>query len=82
MSESPHNLTVEELPTFRAETPMERDGYRPTDSDWTRIGTEGGHAGDNITDSYGLMKSRPIGDDQPHNNVQPSKVVFICIRTS
>ena len=77
-----HNLTVEELPTFRAETQMERDGYRPTDSDWTRIGNGGAHAGDNIADSYGLMKSKPIGGDQPHNNVQPSKVVFIWLRTS
>lgn len=77
-----HKLTVEELPTFRAETPMERDGYRPTDNDWTWTGNNTGHSADNVTDSSGLMKSRPIGGDQPHNNVQPSKIVFIWIRTS
>ena len=77
-----HKLTVEELPTFRVETPMERDGFRPTDKEWTWLGANTGHAGDNITDSYGLMKSIPIGGDRPHNNVQPSKVVFIWLRTS
>ena len=77
-----HNLTVEELPTFRVETPITRAGGHPTDSDWTWLSNSGGHANDGTTDSYGLMKSIPAGGDQPHNNVQPSKVVFIWLRTS
>jgi len=77
-----HKLTVEELPTFRVETPMTRAGGHPTDSDWTWLSNSGGHANDSTTDSAGLMKSLPAGGDQPHNNVQPSKVVFIWIRTA
>lgn len=77
-----HKLTVEELPTFRVETPMTRAGGHPTDSDWTWLSNSGGHANDGTTDSAGLMKSNPAGGDQPHNNVQPSKVVFIWIRIS
>ena len=77
-----HELTVEELPTFRVEVPQTVGGYAPTNSDWTRLSNSNGNANDNETDSSGLMKSRPTGGDQPHNNVQPSKVVFIWIRTS
>ena len=77
-----HKLTVEELPTFRVETQISRAGSHPTDSDWTWLSNASGHANDGTTDSAGLMKSKPTGGDQPHNNVQPSKVVFIWIRTS
>lgn len=77
-----HKLTIEELPTFRVEVPRILGGYVPTDSDWTWLSNSNGVANDNITDSSGLMKSRPLGGDQPHNNAQPSKVVFIWIRTS
>lgn len=77
-----HKLTVDELPIFRAETPLTRAGSIPSNNDWTWLSNDGGHANDNVTDSYGLMKSLPIGGDQTHNNVQPSKVVFIWIRTS
>lgn len=77
-----HKLTVEELPTFRVETPITRAGSIPTNNDWTWLSNDGGHANDGTIDSSGLMKSIPAGGDQPHNNIQPSKVVFIWIRTS
>lgn len=77
-----HKLTVEELPTFRAETPITRAGSIPTNNDWTWLSNDGGHANDGTTDSYGLMKSNPIGGDLSHDNVQPSKIVFIWLRTS
>lgn len=77
-----HKLTIEELPTFRVETPMTKGGSQPTDNDWTWLSNSGGHANDGTTDSAGLMKSNPAGGDQPHNNVQPSKVVFIWLRTN
>ena len=76
-----HKLTVEELPTFRVETPMTRGGSYPTNNDWTWLSGANGHANDGTTDSAGLMKSLPAGGNQPHNNVQPSKVVFIWLRT-
>lgn len=77
-----HVLTVEELPKFRVETQISRASSHPTDNDWTWLSNAGGHANDGTTDSVGLMKSKPTGGDQPHNNVQPSKVVFIWIRIS
>lgn len=77
-----HKLTVEELPTFRAETPITRAGSIPTNNDWTWLSNDGGHANDGTTDSYGLMKSKPIGGDLSHDNVQPSKIVFIWLRIS
>ena len=77
-----HKLTVEELPTFRVETPMSRAGSHPTDNDWTWLSSAGGFANDGTTDSAGLRKSNPAGGDRPHNNVQPSKIVFIWLRTA
>ena len=77
-----YKLTIEDLPTFRVETPITRASSIPSNADWTWLSNDGGHANDGVIDSYGLMKSMPLGGDQPHNNVQPSKVVFIWIRTS
>ena len=45
-------------------------------------GGSSGHANDNIQDSWGIMKSYPIGGNQWHNNVQPSTVVAIWIRVA
>ncbi len=39
-----------------------------------------GHANDEVLDSWGSMKSDPIGGNQWHNNVQPSTVIAIWIR--
>ena len=80
--ENEHRLTVQELPTFRAETQMSRAGTVSSDGDWTYLGGIGGHANDNVQDSWGIMKSYPIGGNQWHNNVQPSTVVAIWIRVA
>ena len=80
--ENEHRLTVQELPTFRAETQMSRAGTVPSDGDWTYLGGFNGHANDNTQDSWGIMKSYPIGGNQWHNNVQPSTVVAIWIRVA
>lgn len=71
-----HKLTLPELPIFTAEA----DDYN------TESGTRGNgtmHWGEGGTGTFqGTWRSKPIGGDEPHNNVQPSKVVFIWLRTS
>ena len=65
-----HKLTVEEMPTHSHEFPMNaQDAGASSSVD----GTSG------VSLSF---PTEPTGGDQPHNNVQPSKVVFIWIRTS
>lgn len=71
-----HKLTLPELPIFTAEA----DDYN------TESGTRGNgtmHWGEGGTGTFqGTWRSKPIGGDQPHNNVQPSIVVFIWRRVS
>lgn len=71
-----HQLTVSELPVHRAEA----DDYNqegPVRGDGTMHWGEGG-----IGTLQGTWKSKPIGGDQPHNNVQPSQTKFIWTRLS
>lgn len=75
-------LTINQIPTTRIEVPMTRAGSRPTDADWTWLADSDGHANDGVTDSAGLMKSRPFGGGAAHNNVQPSIVVYVWRRTA
>ena len=75
-------LTIAQLPNFRVETPMTRAGRQSSSADWTWLADADGHANDGVTDSAGLMKSRPVGDSQSHNNVQPSVTIFVWRRTA
>lgn len=63
-----HILTVEELASHSHRIPLGSSGSSA--------------AADNGTKSGARFDSESTGGDQPHNNVQPSKVVFIWIRTS
>lgn len=65
-----HKLTVEEMPTHSHEFPMN---------------AQDAGASSSVDGTSGVSRSfptEPTGGDQPHNNVQPSKVVFIWLRTS
>ena len=63
-----HILTVDEMPSH---------------SHRIALGSSGSSAAaDNGTNSGARFTSDSTGGDQPHNNVQPSKVVFIWLRTS
>jgi len=65
-----HKLTVEEMPKHSHEFPSQQaDNYASS-------------AVTNTNDIGAKFKTSDAGGDQPHNNVQPSIVVFIWLRTS
>lgn len=67
-----HKLTVDEMPNHNHEWKIRLGGF---DGGWN---IEPGSGGESLNTTY----MNPAGGDQPHNNVQPSIVVFIWMRTS
>lgn len=63
-----HKLTVEEIPSH--------------DHGMLPLGSSGGVNGIDNGSASVAMKTSPTGGDQPHNNVQPSIVVFMWKRTA
>lgn len=65
-----HKLTVDEMPRHDHDFPSQQaDNYASS-------------AVTNTSDVGYKFKTSLTGGDQPHNNVQPSKIVFIWLRTS
>lgn len=65
-----HKLTIDEMPKHDHDfSSQQQDNYAST-------------AVTNTSDIGNRFKTSLTGGDQPHNNVQPSKVVFIWLRTS
>lgn len=77
-----HKLTVEELAKHEVNFENIWAGTNPPDKVETYSISEIGWEKDRSPDIHFLQKSKPIGGDKSHNNVQPSKVVFIWLRTS
>lgn len=73
-----HQMTIAEMPKHSVETAdlFHRDGAGTQDyGAWRNISAMDGLRGDNYLDSFGYRTSLPVGNDVPHNNVQPSITV-------
>ena len=76
-----HKLSVDELPSHSHKTPQSWGGGGGV-TGFERISNWSGHANDNEVDSFGNQVSSKTGGDKPHNNVQPSIVVYFWKRIS
>lgn len=64
-----HKLTVDEMPSHR----IEIDDYNTPGGSYESGTMHWGEPGRGIL--QGVFKSKPVGGDEPHNNVQPSIVI-------
>lgn len=76
-----HKLSVDELPSHSHKTSQSWGGGGGV-TGFERISNWSGHANDNEVDSFGNQVSSKTGGDKPHNNVQPSIVVYFWKRIS
>ena len=75
-----HTLSINELPKHRFKVRATQGDTQQSTEDWDYMGAGNGHANDEITDSWGYMKTNELGNDQPHNNIQLSYVVGVWLR--
>ena len=76
-----HTLTTPEMPSHTHQTGMVGYSIYAPEA-WEVYGNADGISNDGIQDETGYRTSRPTGGSLPHNNVQPSIVVFIWRRTA
>lgn len=78
-----HKLSEEEIPAHKHRSYISWGGSGTPDVEgFQRVSSWDGHANDNVSDSFGYQETTFTGGDQPHNNVQPSIVVYFWKRTA
>ena len=73
--ESTHTLLTPEMPSFTVDTPINAEHYTTQSG-----GSDHPYGAAGPAERTDILTSNPVGSDQPHNNMQPYKVVYRVVK--